>query len=418
MKKKLILAIIFLTAILLLAVPVFAQEEMARGVVTGSIINRSPGGPVPEKMALMLHAWDANLEEKLMLNGYSKTDGSFEFTNVTLDPNLQYAVMLTYDNVNYGSELVSVTEEQADLALEIPIYESTTDASSVRIDSLHILFDAALDSLQVAEIYSLSNTGSRTIVGQDSDEDAQLPSLQFPLPENATNISFSERSSSGRFLLAPGGFIDTAPLRPGDGTSQVVVTYALPYEDSLSYSWTAQWPVAKLSFMLASGIGLSLESENLTPAGTQDMAGGGQVDVFNHASLEADEKLAVSLSGTLSKPLAAPAGKSIPLAETEDGSSTKKRLGLGGVVLGFALVVAGIWWQSRPEPEEIAGAADEHEAGYDHLITKIAILDEAHQRGEVDGSEYERKREQMMNQIKVLLTKSPEYVSATVPSSK
>ena len=84
MKKKLLVALIILTALFLLAVPVFAQDKTLTGIVTGRIINRSPDGLIPEKMDLMLHAWDENFDEKLMLDGYSETDGTFEFADVSL----------------------------------------------------------------------------------------------------------------------------------------------------------------------------------------------------------------------------------------------------------------------------------------------------------------------------------------------
>jgi hypothetical protein len=413
MKKKLILALIILTALLLLAVPVFAQDETETGVVSGRIVNRSPDSLVPGKMDLMLHAWDENFDEKLMLQGLSEADGTFEFADVSLDPNLLYAVMLTYDNVVYASEPVEVIEGQTELSLEIAIYESTTDTSSVRIDRQHVLFDAALDGLRVAEIYILSNTGTWTIAGQVAGEDARLSSLQFPLPEGATDISFNEGSSSGRFILAPGGFVDTAPLRPGEGTGQVVVTYMLPYKDGLTYSWTAQWPVDSLSFMLTTGIGLSLEGENLTPMGARNVGEGGQVGVFNHEALEPGESVTVSLSGALLRPLVAPAGEMMPEAQNDTGSSSKRALALGGAALGLALMAVGVWWYRLSEPAETEEAEDEPDASYDHLVTQIALLDEARDRGEINGSEYDRQREQMVQQAKALLARSPEQNTAS-----
>jgi hypothetical protein len=314
MRKKLILALIILTALLLLAVPVFAQDETPTGVVAGRIVNRSP------------------------------------------------------------------------------------------------------DGLRLAEIYILSNTGDRTIAGITAREDAQFP-LQFPLPEGATNISFNENSGGGRFVLTPGGFADTAPLRPGESTNQVVVTYLLPYEDGLTYSWIAPWPVESLSFMLNTATGLSLEGENLTPSGTRDMGEGGQVDVFSHGALGPGENVTVSLSGTLLQPLVAPAGDMASEVETGAGFSSKKGLALGGAALGLALMAVGVWWYRRPEPEEIEEEEDGPEASFDQLVTQIARLDEAHDRGDINGSDYARQRAQMVRQATDLLARSTEQ-DATSPSGK
>lgn len=415
MKKKLILALIFLTALLLLAVPVFAQDESPTGVLTGRIVNRSSDGLVPGKIELMLHAWDENFNEKLMLQGFSEMNGTFEFADVSLDPNLLYAVMLTYDDVVYASEPADVKEGQAELSLEIPIYESTTDTSTVRIDRQHVLFDGTPDGLRVAEIYILSNNGDRTIAGTAAEEDTQLSPLQIPLPEGATNISFNENSNGGRFVLTPGGFVDTAPLRPGESTGQVVATYVLPYEDSLTYSWTAPWPVESLSFMLNTATGLSLEGENLTPSGTRDMGEGGQVDVFSHGALEPGESVTATLSGTLLQPLAAPAGEMISETRADTGFSSKKGLALGGAILGLALMAVGVWWFRRPEPEGTEEAEDEPKASFDQLVTQIALLDEAYDRGEIKASAYARQRAQMVRKATDLLAQSSDQ-DATSPS--
>jgi hypothetical protein len=417
MKKKLILALIFLTALLILAVPVYAQDKTPTGRVTGRVVNLSTDGRAPERMDLMLHGWDENFDEKLMLDGYSETDGTFEFADVSLDPNLRYAVMLIYNDVVYSSEPVNVTEGQTEVSVEIPIYESITDSSAVRIDRQHVLFGAALNGLSVAEIYILSNSGDRTIVGKAADADTQLSPLQFSFPEGATDISFNEASSGGRFVLTPAGFVDTEPLRPGVGTGQVIVTYVLPYEDGLTYSLTTLWPVAGLSFMLTSGIGLSLEGENLTPVGTQGLGGGGEVEVFSHDALEPGESVTVSLSGSLARPLIAPAGDMVPEAETVDESVTRRGLALGGAALGLALMAVGVWWYRRPVPVEMEKAQDESETSFDHLVTQIALLDEAHDRGEIHGSEYSRQRAQMVQRARVLMEPSAEQDAAsTAPS--
>jgi hypothetical protein len=382
----------------LIAVPVFAQEESVTGVVTGRIVNRSPDGLIPEQTDLMLHAWDENFDEKLMLDGSSEADGTFEFADVSLDPSLLYAVMVTYDNVVYASEPAGVTDGQTELSLEIPVYESTTDVSTVSVDSQHILFNAALDGLGVAEIYVLSNTGDRTISGQAAEDDAQLSPLHFALPEGATNINFNE-SSSGRFVMTPGGFVDSAPLRPGASTGQVVVTYVLPYQDELTYSLTTEWPVDRLSFMLDTSIGLSIEGEGLSFSGTQNVGEGREVDVYSQEDLEPGKSINVSLTGALVPPLPAPS--SGMTLEAETGPSRSRALALGGMTLGLALIAVGVWWYRRPESEE---PEDAPEANLDNLVTDIALLDQAHDRGEINGAEYTKHRAQMVKQAKVLLS--------------
>jgi hypothetical protein len=49
------------------------------------------------------------------------------------------------------------------------------------------------------------------------------------------------------------------------------------------------------------------------------------------------------------------------------------------------------------------------------LVTQIARLDEAHDRGDINGSDYARQRAQMVRQATDLLARSPEQ-DATSPS--
>lgn len=169
--------------------------------------------------------------------------------------------------------------------------------------------------------------------------------------------------------------------------------------------------------MVATGIGLSLEGEHLSPAGARDLGEGRQVDVFEYGSLGPGERAAVSLSGDLELPLAAPAGSMAPEAETRSDALPTKTLALVGVALGLVLMIVGVWWYRRSDSEEAQEPQDLPEADYDQLVTRIALLDEAHDRGEINGSDYVRKRAQMVGQATVLIAReSEEDVASPSPS--
>lgn len=147
--------------------PVLAQTETppagALGKVMGSIINQNTGTLVAEEMDIMLHVLDQNFADAGMLHGKSRSDGTFLFTDVAFDEQLQYAVMAAYDGVTYFSETTAVDLTSMQVALEVPVYESTSDLAGVQVDQIHVLFNFAEDGLETKEIYILSNSGKRTV---------------------------------------------------------------------------------------------------------------------------------------------------------------------------------------------------------------------------------------------------------------
>lgn len=402
LSSVLILALLLL---LLLAIPALAQDRTPpetptpqwSGTVSGRIINNTPGGTVPESVSLMLHAWDESFTEKLMRHAESAPDGSFRFDEVRFEPGLTYAVMATYQGVTYFSDPATVTEGEDTLELEVPIYETTTDASLVLVDRMHIIFAPGQGGLTVTELYSLSNLGDRTITGTITLEDGGMATLRFPLPEDAANVGFND-DYGGRFVQVPGGFADTAPLLPGQGSGRVVASYVLPYSDGMTFSYTAPYITGGVNLLLPADSGLALSGEGLIDGGVRTLGAGATFAIFTHDALEAGESLRVVLTGDL-------AGMGV--ADQEDVAlagrtafSARTSILVGGVVLGLALVVTGLWWLRQAAEDE---AEEVDVTSFDDVVMQIAQLDEAHEQGLVSDEDYEIRRTALREQARLLL---------------
>lgn len=389
-----------------LATPVHAQtgtppattEATWTGEVTGTIVNRSPEGEVPDKVDVMLHAWDQNQGEKFMLHGESTAGGNFRFEEVSFEPGLVYAVMADYEEAMYYSEPHQVKAREDSFELEVPIYESSDDLSQVRVDQMHVLFYFAQGGLAVSEVYVLSNSGDHTVKDAVGLEDGTIATLQFPLPEEAANLYF-ERDPGGRYVQVEGGFADTAPLVPGHANNQIMLTYVLPYEDALTYTYTAPLEIASLSFLYAEEGGLELEGEALTPAGSWPMSTGANFGVLSHPALQAGETVQVNISGEPpAESVSMPAMGSV---EEPTARNSNLGLGIGGVVLGLALVGLGVWWWRKPEGDDLEDVeVGEEETEFEHALTEIALLDEAFERGEIPEEGYRDQRTRLIRQVK------------------
>lgn len=378
--------------------PPSAPEAGWTGAVTGSLVNRSPHGEVPDKVEVMLHAWDQNQGEKFMLHGESTAEGDFRFEEVSFEPGLIYAVMADYEGAMYLSEPYQIQAEETSFEVEVPIYESTSDLAQVRVDQMHVLFYFAQGGLAVSEVYVISNSGDYTVKDAVALEDGTKATLQFPLPEEAANLYF-ERDPGDRYVQVEGGFADTAPLVPGHANNQIMLTYVLPYEDAFTYIYTAPLEIASLSFLYAQDGGLELEGEALTPAGSWPMSNGANFGVLSHPALQAGETVQVNISGE--PPAASASMPAMGSVEEPAAKNSNLGLGIGGVVLGLALVGVGVWWWRKPQGDDLGDTeVGEEEASFEHALTEIALLDEAFERGEIPEEGYHDQRARLIRQVK------------------
>jgi hypothetical protein len=169
------------------------------GKVSGTIVNRSPGGTISGAMDIMLHAWDANRAEKVMLHGKSNPDGSFAFTDISLQTGLAYAVMADYQGATYYSDPIPVQAEKELQDIQVSVYDLTQDLSALRIDEMHILLDWAQGDLGVTEVYIFSNTGEYTVKmvfsGGCEPSRSSCPYLKMPGISNLLEMLIASSST-------------------------------------------------------------------------------------------------------------------------------------------------------------------------------------------------------------------------------
>lgn len=374
-----------------------AQSAPATGVVTGHVVNGTEGGEVPASGEPMLHMWDSAGQEQGMEHGSLLPDGSFRFEGVPFVAGWRYAAMLTYEGVTYLSEPGEVEAGQRELLLPVTVYETTTATSGVHVAQKHVYFDAAAEGqVMVGEIYILSNRGDRTVVAA-ADSPTELAPLAFALPEGAEDISV-ENNRDGRFKPTERGFADTAPLRPGERTAEVVVRYTLPYEGALTYSLGTPWPVDHANLLVPSSSGITLAGEGLPAAEIMQMGSNVEVAVFDAGALKAGDRLTVRLSGAISAPPAA-TQEDADRAATPAGRSSNAVAPVAILLGVFSLALAG-WFSRRTAVDEAVEPAQPEPL--DALVTEIALLDEAHEAGQIDEQDHARRRSLLFEQAQQL----------------
>ena len=389
-----------------------AATPARTGTVTGQLTNGTASGTIPGSLAMMLHARDET-GETVMLNGTLDQKGAFRFDNVKMQDGWIFAAMLVYNGVTFFSESVAVTPGSNQISLPLTVYETTTDASAVRIDQLHTFLDYAGGEVAVGEVYLISNASDRVVSDTVDLPDGRKASLEFALPDGASHVSFEANASTADFsMIDAAHFAASTPLQPGSGRSQVIVQYTLPYKSGMEISHPIRYPAVAVNIIERADAGVTVSGPRLAEPKTTTMGDGGKYLVYSLGTVSAPAGLTLSLNG---EPNYQASGGGASTAEAAPSGLTaaleRAALPIAGGVSGLTLVGLGVWWlrragrQATEEEDTGSGppAPSAGQADWTGVLQAIALLDAAHERGEVPEADYTEQRTALKAQARAIL---------------
>jgi hypothetical protein len=292
-----------------------------------------------------------------------------------------------YLNASYGSDIGTVESGVTSIDLPITVYETTTDVSVLKADRLHLFFEFMDDkTMRVIELYIITNTSDKTLVAAE----AGASTVRFTLPANASNLEFQDGAVGGRYVKTQDGFGDTASVRPGSGSYEVLFSYTMPYQKKLDLDRSVLMPVEAVVILVPEGQ-MKIKSDMLQDGGTRDVEGT-QYHTYTGSELAAGATLHLSLTG---RP-----GSSVPTLTT--ASNTDLLVGLS--VFGMALILAGVWLYRRtraPVMEVEAGLVSSESP--DSLMDAIIALDDLYQAGRLPEEAYVTRRAELKDRLKGLV---------------
>lgn len=374
------------------------------GIVTGQVSNGS-GGIVPADLTITLHGFN-QMDETYLQDTLINPDGTYKFSDVTFQKDLIYFTTVDYGGVIYNSEITMVDENMQNLDLPLKIYETTTDASVLVTDRLHVFFEFLNPEIvRAGHWYVISNTGSRTVTAPVKGGAV----VSFSLPQGAANLQFQGGALGERFIQTDSGFADTISIPPGTGGYQVVFSFDMPYKKQLELSEQMFLPVSAVIVMIPED-GVKIQSDMLEDIGTRNIQGQ-VIQTYAGENIAADSSLTLTLTGrlersTFTKWLAA------------SSSNSSLAIGLGG--LGLALVIAGIFLYLRSKRETdmesgegvaLTGEAEDSLEDADTVMDAIITLDDMYKEGELSETAYQERRSSLKQRLKELLAEekqSPE----------
>ena len=369
-------------AFMLSALPAHAQE--GNGVISGRVQNGTVGGgPVGILTVTLRHFAGMQLAEERQTQ--TGPDGSFRFDGLPTSPQDAYLVVVRYAGVDYVSGMVQL-HQQPEQTVDLTVYETTTDPSTVRIASRSLVIAGAspeLRAVDIMDILIVENSGDRTYLGDRSGV-----VLRIPLPRGAQEIRPQPGFDYGQPRLEDGVLLTTGPLPPGSQT--VVLSYTVPYEGTrATLSIGTAMPTSTLRALVRDGT-YRLSSRSLIDTGTVEVSGVTYRVLVIDAPVVGDMHV-VQLSGLPRTGLLfdLPTGPIIALA-----------VGLAGLIAAAVLTVI-VLRRQRVGTETGRAAIDERL----QLAAELNRLDEARAAGELDETAYQEQRSAVLTRLRQLVAR-------------
>ncbi|HKZ43452.1 MAG TPA: c-type cytochrome [Anaerolineales bacterium] len=361
------------------------------GKVSGTITNGS-GGKLPENLVVNLLGY-VYMDEVINLTTTANPDGSFEFTNVPLEQDVALVVTAELGDITYNTDFSVYDGTISEFDLPLTIYDTTSDNSTISADRVHMFFDFSNPgSVQVIEIYILSNSGNLAVVPAGKGESVQ----NYILPAGASNLVFETGDIGNPYIQNENGFGDPSAIFPGSSTYQLLFAFQLPYDKKITIDQPITMDIGSIIVMTPEGIEIS--SDQLTSAGSRDVQG--QVyTMFTGENLKKGDSISFVVSGKV---------KNSPSTTSSDDSQQNLIIGLGA--FGLALILAALFFylKSRKpsgsdEPEYEEDETDSLGNDADALMDAINSLDDQFKAGLIKEEAYKIRRDELKSRLKEIL---------------
>lgn len=387
MKARVVgLSMCVLLALGLGALPAFAEPN--DGAVSGDIINNTAAGASTGGTPVILVTFGRKEQAPLgQKTTQADASGHYSFTGLDRDPNLVYFTLARYQDVNYPTDQPFQLQDQASAQSDIAVYEATSGDDKIQLESLNLLVTGVDKGIvQCMEMGALVNTGDRTFVTANPQDQAMARALKFGLPSGAINVQMQSGFSQQDVIQGVGGVQVTSPVPPG--RHQFALSFQLPYSGS-SVDLGLQVPYTASNYTVyLPGTNLRLDSSPLTP-GQPTQLGGQTYTIFSANNVPKATIVGGQLAG-----LAGTGGL---------GQNQLAVLSLAVVlfVIGGGVVIFGRRLARGPAPTSQQPRLDTEQERLE-LVVRLAVLDERFAAGEVSQADYAAERERGKQRLREL----------------
>ena len=275
-----------IVALAVLAVPAFVSAE---GPLKGKVVNQSNGGTPMADQEVTLFKFSHSGGEPV---GTARTggDGSYSFTDVI--SGTAYYVSTEYNGVAFDSDPVKIGSGLEAEPLNIEVAEGTDDGKDVKVAMGHFIMDvdSTGKSLQVIEMYSISNGGKATYMGKPT-ADGKRETFRFKLPAGAHDVYLGAGPNATPFQGTEVVLSD--PIPPGN--RQAILMYQIDYPSApAKFVRRADYALDQLRVLLPAG-GANMTSSQLKAEQPVSLSEQEQYSVLGGQNIAAGQEFTVEV---------------------------------------------------------------------------------------------------------------------------
>ncbi|MDW8351644.1 MAG: c-type cytochrome [Anaerolineae bacterium] len=358
------------------------------GVINLRAVNGTPNGAPIRNLPVTLRVYDAS-GEVLSRTAALDDAGFVSFGNLPVRANYFYQAELDYGGGRFYAAPMQFPATGTRLISDIlPVFETTTDASAIRINEWHIFVqDLNEDTATIVEYYLFDNVGSLAYIGEQGPNNRRR-TLRISAPQDAQNLRFDGLGLGSRFFQDGDVIYDSDVVVPGLRSAQIVMLYEVPYRDYRAFSRRVFYPVERADVIVpeVTGPGTPFTvTGNLVDQGVQRLTSGDLRVFLSPRPLASGESLSFELRG---RPLAAP-----------PPGSDATALGIGLIAFGLARGRAYfVLSRARAQRAALEGAPQRRKI----LVRQIADLDDKFALGEIAEEDYRAQRERLKRELAAL----------------
>ncbi len=379
--------------LLMLAIPMTASAD-STATISGTVTMGTPGGGSVAGLDVTLDQYQG-MDLAKSYSGKTDSTGHYEFKDVPVTEGEAYIARVSYKNVEYPGQMLLMPGDAGKID-SIKVYETSTDPSTISLDSRSIVISGADPSnrqVSLFEILAVNNTTNHTYIGNNGVV------LRLGLPDSSAQITPQPGFDFGDAKIDGGTLVTTGAIIPGSQTA--LISYQVPYSGSTkTLTIHTAMATGTIRFLVKQGT-YNISSQVFNDAGVVDVSG----DKYHVLSVDkpiVGDSLSVQVVD-------------LPKAGSNPDSSNGPLY--AAIATGVGVVVAGalVFFTLRrrrgkagkvettsgmsPRPSgAMVGFDDERLA----LAAQLNSLDEKHAAGNIGEAQYQADRQRVLEELRVI----------------
>ncbi|MFC1947084.1 c-type cytochrome biogenesis protein CcmI [Chloroflexota bacterium] len=366
--------------LILLILSPFAVNAQAEGFIKGQLFNGTESGSSTARQPVILTIYLDDID-----NGTRETltddNGMFLFEGLDTTPGYRYQVKTTFQSADYYSEELEFVEDSANLTLVLPVFDSTESDADISIMASHVIIYATEGHFHITEYYLFQNDSDRTYIGKPySGNVSQRETLRLSLPRDADSLQIEGESMGSYIQLAPGGFIDTMPIQPGN--KEVAYSYTTEYVEGVyTYIQDVFYPIGNMELLISGDVSITASEHMIRNEPFQSKG-----ESFQHYT-------AIDVAP----------GQQMSLVLTESSPTETPVNPFWIIIIIVLLIVAAYFVYYLRSKKGVPSRQEDTDEDMEGLLNRIAGLDDDYENGIIGEDEYHELRNKYKNRLADLM---------------